>query len=139
MITSVKGQRRALQVVGNRSSPCFPGSLEVLRLQMGMKVGDREAGPSKPYILTAFLVRTIGSERNVGVGDVAGRTGGKYGGQPVGGRPGSLREPRHKGKWGIGGWLRGVGFRLWDLRRRGSLQVFSGLGGRQQQPGREQT
>lgn len=42
---------------------------------MGMEVGDREAGPSKPYIRRAFLVSTVGRERNVGVEGVAGRTG----------------------------------------------------------------
>lgn len=53
---------------------------------------------------------------------MVGRTRGKHGGQPVGGRPRSLREPNHKEEKGAGRWQREVGCGLWDLRRRGSLQ-----------------
>lgn len=61
----------------------------------------------------------------MGVESVVGRTRGKHGGQPVGGRPRSLREPNQKEEKGAGRWQREVGCGLWDLRRRGSLQGSS--------------
>lgn len=81
MITSVKGQRRALQVVGNRSNPCS-GETMLPRQPGGLEAADGDGGGRQGgWALKAlhpegFLVSTVGRERNVGVEGVAGRTGG---------------------------------------------------------------
>ena len=48
-------QGKATGQVLAQEKPCFPGSLEVLSLQVGTEVGDMGAGPSKSYILRSFL------------------------------------------------------------------------------------
>ena len=114
MITSVKGQRRALQVVGNRSNPCsgetmFPGQPGGLEAADGDGGGRQGGWALKALHPEGFPCQHSRKGKECGCGGCGGQDRGKHGGPPVGGRPGSLRKPCHKEKWGIGGWLVGGG------------------------------